>query len=167
MPIFQGFLLQRVWLILRRNPLWMFSDTSDPGWDFQTGCWQIYLILILSPVGFGFLPILCHTKQWRALFSQFFCFRIIGSPLQHAGFSSFGMRSWLPHCVRIFVPQPGFEPKSPALQGIFLTTGLPGKSWNTVTLKREASNEISECTHLLLIHLLCAVLPYASFYWLS
>ena len=28
----------------------------------------------------------------------------------------------------ILVPQLGFEPKSPALQGRFLTTGLPGKS---------------------------------------
>ena len=26
------------------------------------------------------------------------------------------------------VPQPGLEPPSPALQGRFLTTGLPGKS---------------------------------------
>ena len=28
----------------------------------------------------------------------------------------------------ILVPQPGIEPTSPALQGIFLTTGPPGKS---------------------------------------
>ena len=28
----------------------------------------------------------------------------------------------------IFVPQPGIEPMSPALQGRFLTTGPPGKS---------------------------------------
>ena len=56
-----------------------------------------------------------------------------------------------PIVCRICVPQPGIEHKSPALQGIFLTTGLPGKSKNTVTFKREAFNEISECTHLLLI----------------
>ena len=28
----------------------------------------------------------------------------------------------------ILVPQPGFEPEFPELQGGFLTTGLPGKS---------------------------------------
>ena len=28
----------------------------------------------------------------------------------------------------IIVPQPGIEPRSPASQGRFLTTGLPGKS---------------------------------------
>ena len=30
----------------------------------------------------------------------------------------------------ILVPKPGMEPESPALEGRFLTTGLPGKSWD-------------------------------------
>ena len=35
----------------------------------------------------------------------------------------------------ILVPQPGFKPTSPALQGRFFTPGPPGKSWQPVFLK--------------------------------
>ena len=33
-----------------------------------------------------------------------------------------------PGACGILVPQPGIEPASPALEGIFFTTGPPGKS---------------------------------------
>ena len=34
-----------------------------------------------------------------------------------------------PTACGISIPQPGIEPVSPALEGGFLTTGQPGKSW--------------------------------------
>ena len=37
-------------------------------------------------------------------------------------------RHSFPIAYGIFVPRPGIEPTSPALEGGFLTTGLPGKS---------------------------------------
>ena len=35
----------------------------------------------------------------------------------------------VPHGFQNLVPRPGIEPAFPALEGKFLTTGPPGKSW--------------------------------------
>ena len=40
-----------------------------------------------------------------------------------------------PEACRILVPQSGIKSMSPALEGGFLTTGSPEKSWSWVTLK--------------------------------
>ena len=48
----------------------------------------------------------------------------LGSFVVVHGLSSCGVWAWL----GILVPQPGIEPVSPAFQGRFVTTRLPGKS---------------------------------------
>ena len=47
--------------------------------------------------------------------------------------------AWLScsEACEIPVPQPGLEPTSPALQGRFLTTGLPGKSLTPIILDQD------------------------------
>ena len=63
-----------------------------------------------------------------------------GPPLQGARFSlvvavGLAVASSGPSCpgaTRIFIPGPGTEPTSPALEGRFLTAGLAGKSLNLV-----------------------------------
>ena len=44
----------------------------------------------------------------------------------------------------ILVPQPGIKPKSPELQGKFLTTGLPGKSLLDFILSEVGNTDGSE-----------------------
>ena len=48
-----------------------------------------------------------------------------------------------PAVCRILFPHPGTEPVSPGLQGRFLTTGPPGKSWAWTF-----NNEHSQCSWL-------------------
>ena len=84
----------------------------------------------------GKLAFLLQHQQ--ASFNKYL-FGCLGSQLQHVG-------SWLHHegsstavcrlscsvAGGIFVPGPRIEPTSPALQGGFLTTGLPGKSYRSL-----------------------------------
>ena len=56
---------------------------------------------------------LCSCGAWAL--------ECVGSVVVACGFSC-------PTACGILVPQPGIEPKSPALEGEFLTTGPPGKS---------------------------------------
>ena len=58
----------------------------------------------------------------------FFFFACTGSSWQSMGFSSCGIGFSCPGECGILVPLPGIEPTSPALEGIFLTTGAAGKS---------------------------------------
>ena len=56
-----------------------------------------------------------------------FSFGCARSLLWPAGFSSCDVRASEYAGSVVLVPQPGIEPTSPALEGEFLTTGLPGK----------------------------------------
>ena len=59
---------------------------------------------------------------------SFFLFGCTWSLLWCAGFSSCDVRASECAGSIVLVPQPGIEPTPPALEGEFLTTGLPGKS---------------------------------------
>ena len=59
------------------------------------------------------------------IFIYFGCTR---SSLQHMGSVVVVLQCSCPEVCGILVPQPGIEPESSALEGGFLTIGLPGKS---------------------------------------
>ena len=52
-----------------------------------------------------------------------------------------------PTACEILVPQPGIEPMSPALEGGFLITGLPGKSLNQALI-RHSMRDLVVVMHL-------------------
>ena len=55
------------------------------------------------------------------------------------------------------VPQPGFEPKSPALQSGFLTTGPPGKSLPLKRLNLSSFNLVSKALHHVIPIVFCSL----------
>ena len=67
-------------------------------------------------------------------------FRCSGWAPEHVGLVSAAYRPSCFLACGILVPWPGIEPVFPALQGRFLTTGPPRKSWDGVVLKVEFLN---------------------------
>ena len=121
-----------------------FLTTAPPGKSQHA----VFLFLFLAALGLSCsMQDLCCGMQDLSL-------RCVGSSLWHTGFSSCGAQAPERACSRarglcslwhtgslveahrlscpmacgILVPQPGIEPASPALEGVFLTTGPPGKS---------------------------------------
>ena len=87
-------------------------------WVFVAG---LRLSLVVMSGGHSFLQCAGVSLWWLLLFQS------IGS--RHAVSVIAACRLSFPKACGILVPCPGIEPVSPALQGRFLTTGPPGKSW--------------------------------------
>ena len=105
------------------------------------------------------------------IFIYFGCTR---SSLQHMGSVVVVLQCSCPEVCGILVPQPGIEPESSALEGGFLTIGLPGKSpflksdpevglsrrslwgipWMVVTMLSNTRSKKVKRTHLGLCHAL-------------
>ena len=80
-------------------------------------------------------PLLIREQE---LFKKIFIYLKVRSWLRHAGFSGVVVQGFTcPGAWGILVPKAGIEPRPPALEGQFLTAGLPGKSQNK-SLKGES-----------------------------
>ena len=98
-------------------------------WFRTVKCWTLFLLLLfLLNIYFYLLIWLCQALVVAH-----------GSSLCHTG-----LRLSCPEACGILVPPASIEPMSPALQGRYLATGLPGKSHQT--LFSIACQRISSCT---------------------
>ena len=98
-------------------------------WFKTVKCWTLFLLLLfLLNIYFYLLIWLCQALVVAH-----------GSSLCHTG-----LRLSCPEACGILVPPASIEPMSPALQGRYLATGLPGKSHQT--LFSIACQRISSCT---------------------